>query len=184
MARESAAAVRAADTRSRAALYRALGRAHDFALAATEDAATYRRMLAEAGIREQARAPMTPVAKLVFGADYDKTRLTEFAAILSYARHRDVEEGGLPDLLTRTEGGIKALVAEERARRRPVVEPGPAADPLAGRATLGTLSLAAPVAEPGAPVLLVARTRQDGTIDVLGAVSDTGLTARVIARLR
>ena len=30
-------------------------------------------------MKAQARAPMTPIVKLVFGIDYDKARLTEFA---------------------------------------------------------------------------------------------------------
>ena len=41
-------------------------------------------------MKAQARAPMTPIVKLVFGADYDKTRLTEFAAALSYAEREAV----------------------------------------------------------------------------------------------
>jgi len=189
VAREYAAAVRAADTRSRAALYRALGRAHDFAVAAAADPAGFRRLLAETGIREQVRAPLTPVAKLVFGIDYDKTRLTEFAAVLTHARHLGVEEGGLGDLLAQAEGGIKAVVAAERARRRPAGERAPAVAPLAGREALATLSLperasSGPAAAPGEPVLLVARARADGGLDVLGTVSEPALTARVVARLR
>jgi hypothetical protein len=85
-ARESAAAARASDTRSRSALYRALSRAYDFARAAEEAPEDYRELLSDSGLTVQARAPMTPAVKLVFGADYDKTRLTEFAAVLSYAR--------------------------------------------------------------------------------------------------
>ncbi|WP_425228833.1 PAS domain-containing protein [Sphingomonas sp.] len=119
MARESAAAVRAADTRSRAALYRALGRAHDFALAADADGDTYLDLLAQSGIRVQARAPMTPMVKLVFGPDYDKTRLTEFAAVLDNARRNAVAPGALPQFLELHRGGIKAVVAAERAARRP-----------------------------------------------------------------
>src|SRR3546814_7454269 len=64
-------------TRTRAALYRALGRAHDFALAAAADGEGYAALLADAGIKPQARAPMTPIVKLVFGVDYDKTRSEE-----------------------------------------------------------------------------------------------------------
>ena len=43
----------------------------------------YAELLEESGIKAQARAPMTPIVKLVFGIDYDKARLTEFAAALS-----------------------------------------------------------------------------------------------------
>ena len=120
VARESAAAVRAADTRSRAALYRALGRAHDFGLAADGDRDGYQALLDTAGVKAQARAPMTAVAKLVFGVDYDKTRLTEFAAVLDHARRHAVDAGALPGFLELQRGGIKAVVAAERAARRPV----------------------------------------------------------------
>ena len=119
IARESAAAVRAADTRSRAALYRALGRAHDFAAAADRDSTAYARLLDHAGLKAQARAPMTPIVKLVFGADYDKTRVTEFAAVLDHARRHAVAPGALPQFLDLHRGGIKAVVAAERAARKP-----------------------------------------------------------------
>ena len=46
---------------------------------------------------------MTPVAKLVFGADYDKTRLTEFAAALSYGRRQAVPAGGFESFVERFE---------------------------------------------------------------------------------
>ena len=119
VARESAAAVRAADTRSRAALYRALGRAYDFSVAAADAPTDYAVLLAHAGIVAQARAPMTPVVKLVFGAEYDKTRLTEYAAVLQHATRNDVGSGGLPLFLDAFDGGIKAIVAAERAERKP-----------------------------------------------------------------
>ncbi|MGJ3629716.1 hypothetical protein AB5I41_28065 [Sphingomonas sp. MMS24-JH45] len=82
-ARASAAAARAADVRSHAALYRALGRAHDFALAADRLPEALAALLDHAAIKVQARSPLTAIAKLVFGTDHDKTRLTEIAAVLS-----------------------------------------------------------------------------------------------------
>ena len=54
-------------------------------------------MLDDAGLKAQARAPMTPVVKLVFGVHYDKTRLTEFAAALSWAKREGVAAGTLAD---------------------------------------------------------------------------------------
>lgn len=178
LARESAAAVRAADTRSRAALYRALGRAYDVALAAESDAAEYRRVLAETGIREQARAPMTPVIKLVFGSDYDKARVTEFAAALSYARRTDVPAGGLAGLLEASEGGVKALVRAERDARRPV--------PMTDRFDQATRSLrSAPAmarlnidAADAEFVLLIARANGSDGIDVVGRVSNAPALVR------
>jgi hypothetical protein len=180
MARESAAAVRAADTRSRSALYRALGRAHDFALAADADPQAYRRLLADAGIKEQARAPLTPVAKLVFGADYDKTRLTEFAAVLGHARDRGVLEGELPEYLSGFAGGIKAVVAEARAAR---AKPAPKRAPALGdRAALARVALPQTAAA-GHLVVLVARVAADGALDVVGQVDDQGVTARAVKAL-
>ena len=181
MARESAAAVRAADTRSRAALYRALGRAHDFALAAAADGAGYATLLRDAGLKAQARSPMTPVTKLVFGPDYDKTRLTEFAAVLDHARRHAVAHGALPQFLDLHRGGIKAVVAAERAERRPA----PAVDrwaqvaaELRARPVLAQVTL--PVAGDEEWVLLVAR-RSGETLDVVARV-EGGLVQQAMRR--
>ena len=57
----------------------------------------YAELLDDAGLKAQARAPMTPVVKLVFGVHYDKTRLTEFAAALSWARREGVAAGALAE---------------------------------------------------------------------------------------
>ena len=92
-ARETAAAVKLADGRTRLALYRALSLAYDFAIAAQQNPEDYAELLEESGVKAQARAPMTPIVKLVFGIDYDKARLTEFAAALSYAQRRDIGAG-------------------------------------------------------------------------------------------
>ena len=51
------------------------------------------KLIADAGLVVQERAPMTPVVKLVFGPDYDKTRLTEYAAVLSHAHRLELEQG-------------------------------------------------------------------------------------------
>jgi hypothetical protein len=179
MARESAAAVRAADTRSRSALYRALGRAHDFALAAERDRDAYRRLLDDAGVKEQARAPMTPVVKLVFGAEYDKTRLTEFATVLTQAGREGVRAGELPEYLGGLSGGIKAVVAAARAARKPAREEKPAAPTLADRPAIARLDLPQDAA-PGHLVLLVARVGADGGLDVVAQIDDAALTAKAV----
>ena len=70
-------------------------------------------------MKAQARAPMTPIVKLVFGIDYDKTRLTEFAAALSNAQRNAVPESGFLAFIESQPGGLKALVAAERQARRP-----------------------------------------------------------------
>jgi len=118
-ARECAEAARAAEGRSREALYRALARAYDFALAARQSPDDYAELLEDSGVKPQARSPMTPVVKLVFGIDYDKARLTEYAAALSYADRQQVEAGAFLAFLEGTSGGLKAMVAAERQARRP-----------------------------------------------------------------
>lgn len=118
-ARESADVCKAADGRSRVALYRALGMAYDFAIAAKRVPDDYAEILQDAGVKAQARAPMTPIVKLVFGAEYDKARLTEFAAALSYGERRQIAFGGFQAFVETQIGGLKRLVAEERDARRP-----------------------------------------------------------------
>jgi hypothetical protein len=118
-ARESADVCKQADGRSRVALYRALAMAYDFAVAAKRVPDDYSEILEDAGVKAQARAPMTPIVKLVFGVDYDKTRLTEFAAALSFAERCEVNFGDFQQFLENTEGGLKGLVAAERTARRP-----------------------------------------------------------------
>jgi hypothetical protein len=117
-ARASALRALANEDRTRQSLYAAIGRAWDFALAAEIAPADYARLVAEAGLIPQARAPLIPLVKLVFGADYDKTRLTEYATVLGHARRLGLGKGELADLLGRTQGGIKAIIARERAARR------------------------------------------------------------------
>jgi hypothetical protein len=180
-ARESAEAVKSADVRSRSALYRALGQAYDFAVAAEDDAETYAEILDDAGLKAQARAPMTPVAKLVFGADYDKSRLTEFAAALSWARRRDVAMGGFR-AFAEAEGGLKGLVQAERRARRPEPKPD------AGEAARETLRAAAPIAyadiDAGAEefVLLIARRDGEGRVAIVAALADQPLLDRAIRK--
>jgi hypothetical protein len=183
LARQTAAAASAANTRSRAALYRALGRAHDFALAANHDSQGYAELLTEAGVSAQARAPMTPVVKLVFGADYDKTRLTEFAAVLVHARRTGIAQGDLTGYLDQVDGGIKALVKAERALRRPGKPADRTADALASlgrRPTLASVTMPTHAA-PGDYVVLLARATDAGTLDIVASMDgDATLTERAI----
>ena len=117
-ARELARAADNTEDRSRSALYAAVSRAYDFSLAAHAAPQDYAELIEDAGLTVQDRAPMTPVVKLVFGHDYDKTRLTEYAAVLTHAHRLRLERGTLARLLTETEGGIKAIVKAERRLRR------------------------------------------------------------------
>jgi hypothetical protein len=117
-ARALARAADASEERSRGALYAAVSRAYDFSLAAAAAPEEYAELLAQSGLTVQQRAPMTPVVKLVFGPDYDKTRLTEYAAVLSHAHRLGLERGSLAGFLAQTEGGLKGVVKAERRLRR------------------------------------------------------------------
>ncbi|MEN7537331.1 hypothetical protein [Aurantiacibacter flavus] len=117
-AREQATQACDSEDRTRNALYDAVSRAWDFALAAAQAPAEFAEMLDDAGLTMQERAPMTPVVKLVFGADYDKTRLTEYAAVLAHAQRNAMPRGSLAPFLREAEGGLKGVVAMERRLRR------------------------------------------------------------------
>ena len=183
VARETAEAVRTADVRSRAALYRALGQAYDFALAAEAAPDDYAEILDDAGVKAQARAPMTPIVKLVFGAGHDKTRLTEYAAALAYARREAVEPGAFASCLERFAGGLKGIVQAERKARRP--EPRPDTTETARVALRRAEPLAYLAAAGGGDefVLLVARREADGRLAVVAPVeADQGLLDRAIRK--
>ncbi|PLK27027.1 hypothetical protein [Novosphingobium sp. TH158] len=117
-ARELAQAAQGSEDRSRQALYAAIGRAWDFALAAQEQPEDFRELLEDAGLTMQERAPFTPIVKLVFGADYDKTRLTEYASAMSHAQRQGIGRGGLAAFLSQAPGGLKGVVQAERRLRR------------------------------------------------------------------
>lgn len=117
-ARDLAMAARQSEDRSHSALYAAIGRAFDVSLAAETAPGEYAELLAENGLVAQERAPMTPVVKLVFGADHDKTRLTEYAAALGHARRIGLGQGELAGFLHKAEGGLKGVVRTERKLRR------------------------------------------------------------------
>ncbi|HZB69947.1 MAG TPA: hypothetical protein VE403_06250, partial [Sphingomicrobium sp.] len=182
VARETAEEVKSADHRSRAALYRALGRAYDFAIAAERDPDDYAELLEESGVKAQARAPMTPIVKLVFGIDYDKTRLTEFASALSYAQRQQVELGGFEKLLEKQSGGLKALVAAERQARRP--EPRTDTRAEAARERLRTAEPVSLQSLPGDEEFCLVLTRRgaDGTHQPVAVISDPALVDRAIRK--
>ncbi|MFM6933514.1 MAG: hypothetical protein ACKOUT_14880 [Novosphingobium sp.] len=124
-ARELAQAAQGSEDRSRNALYAAIGRAWDFALAAQKYPEDFTELLEDAGLTRQERAPYTPVVKLVFGADYDKTRLTEYASAMAHAQRCGIGQGALADYLAHASGGLKGVVqAERRLRREESGKPG------------------------------------------------------------
>jgi hypothetical protein len=182
-ARETAESVKAGEGRTRAALYEALSLAYDFAVAAEENPDDYAELLEESGVKAQARAPMTPIVKLVFGIDYDKARLTEFAAALSYAQRQCIQLGGFQDFIEKQHGGLKALVAAERAARRP--EPKEDTKGQLARARLRTarpISLAEVPADQEFAVVLT-RVGADGTHEPVAIVTDEALIERAIRRV-
>jgi hypothetical protein len=181
-ARESAEVCKQADGRSRAALYRALGMAYDFAVAARRVPEDFAEILEDAGVKAQARAPMTPIVKLVFGIDYDKTRLTEFASALSHAERCGVDFGGFQAFLESAEGGLKGLVAAERKARRP---DGPAEDKagIARKALRSARALAlADLPTNQEFALVVTRRNADGVHEVVALVNDEAMLDRAIRR--
>jgi hypothetical protein len=184
VAQQTAAAVLIADSRTRTTLYRALSRAHEFAAAADAEPAAYEALLEHAGITLQLRAPMTPIVKLVFGADYDKTRLTEYAAVLSHARRVGVATGKLNAFLEGYEGGIKGVVKAERAAKL-AAAPAAARDPLAAMEDMPVLAEVTLDTElaAGEYVVLLARVVDGGTLDVIAAIEgDPVLNHRVMQR--
>jgi hypothetical protein len=183
-ARETAEAVKHADGRSRAALYRALGLCYDFALVAEARPDEYAELLDDSGLKAQARAPMTPIVKLVFGADYDKTRLTEFAAALAHGRRRRLGLGTLGTFLEKHDGGLKGVVMAERRARRPAARP----DMIETARTAMRSAEACAVVDLGPVeeefVLLMARREADGSISVLAPVpADSALLDRAMRKM-
>ena len=181
-ARESADVCKAADGRSRVALYRALGMAYDFAIAAKRVPADYAEILDDAGVKAQARAPMTPIVKLIFGADYDKARLTEFAAALCYAERRQIAFGGFQTFVETQIGGLKRLVAEEREARRPVGKVDDQGD--TARATLRQVD---PIALADLPTneefaLVLTRRGANGLHQPVAVIADEAMLERAIRR--
>jgi hypothetical protein len=181
-ARETAESVKAGEGRTRAALYRALSLAYDFAVAAQQDPHEYAELLEESGVKAQVRAPMTPIVKLVFGIDYDKARLTEFAAALSFAQRQQVALGAFQDFIEKQPGGLKALVSAERQARRPEAK----ADSK-GEVARARLRSAPPISLADVPAgdefaVVITRRGSDGRHEPVAIVADEALVERAIRR--
>jgi hypothetical protein len=181
-ARETAEAVKAGEGRTRTALYHALSLAYDFAVAARENPADYAELLEESGLKAQERAPMTPIVKLVFGIDYDKARLTEFAAALSYAMRQSLPAGAFQDLIEAQAGGLKALVAAERQARRPQPTFDNKADAARARLRSAPAITLAQVPAQEEFALVVTRRGADGQHELVAVVDDEALIDRAIRR--
>ena len=187
-ARELAQTARSSEDRGRKALYQAVARAYDFSLEAAANSADFDELLAENGLTVQDRAPMTPIVKLVFGADYDKTRLTEYATVLGYAHRTGVARGALDKLLASAQGGLKGIVqAERRARKQadgnPAAAAGAVRTSLARKLRKLDVIAFGDLAEEGAEFALVMiRRLPSGALAVLGEVPENVALVEKAAR--
>ena len=186
-ARDLAHAAIGSEERSHRALYAAIGRAYDFALAAAREPEDFAEIIEDAGLKIQARSPLTPLVKLVFGTGYDKTRIAEFTLAIAYGQRLALPCGGLSEHLAALPGGLKALVQEERRLRRE--DAGRAHDNEAPayklRRTLRTLE-ARPLdsvrSQSSEFSIVVTRRLESGEIVVLGEVGDDEALLRRAAR--
>lgn len=185
-ARDMASRAQEADSRSHTALYEALSRGHDFALEATKDAEGFAALLHDANIAFTPKTPMTAVIRLVFGATYDKTRVAEYAAVLTYARQCEIGRGALATYIAHVDGGLKGMIKLARARKRgtlPVSRSSSvarASHKLRQADALATV----PVAASHDFVILVGRRgAEDGTVDVVAVLEEQdALLDRVLTR--
>jgi hypothetical protein len=190
-ARELARNADSTEDRSRSALYAAVSRAYDFSLAAQAAPEDYAELIAESGLTVQDRAPMTPVVKLVFGHDYDKTRLTEYAAVLTHAHRLELERGSLAGFLAEVEGGVKAVVKAERRLRREEQGKPPVEDAAAVREALAeqlraleAISLEELDGAGAEFALVLIRRDEIGCAEILAEVpEDIGLIERAARKL-
>ena len=176
-----------ADSKSRATLYRAVESAYAFYFECEADPEAYAELRTAAGIGLQVRAPFTPIVKLVFGVDYDKTRLSEYATALCYAHRNNRTAETVKSFIETHEGGIKGCVKAERAARRS--EKGArrddlevARDILRQTPAIGRI----PDANPGKAEFVVMLGRRagddDGTIDVLRVLDEKRSAVEAIVK--
>ena len=133
---------------------------------------------------------MTPVVKLVFGADYDKTRLTEYAAALTHAHRLELPRGTLGDFLREAEGGLKGVVKAERRLRKE--EAGKELEPVDAPRTAIARKLRAMAPQPFEALaaegsefaLVMIRRTEEGDVVMLGEVpEDLALVERAARKL-
>ena len=180
--RDNARSVGHVDSRSRDRLYAVLADALALYEAAQQDPDAYEKMLAEAGIRKQARAPLTPVIKLIFGPQYDKTLITEYATALIYAIDEGQTSTTVKEFIAGHDGGIKGCVRQARRARRAARGGhsgdalGRAVKKLRGATALGTTALDQGLPDKGEFVLLLGRTRPgegfDGLVDIVAVLDE------------
>ena len=131
-ARKLAAFYHFVEARSRNALYDAIGCAYDLSLVARRYPVECLQTLRKAEIEVSDRAPLVALMKLVFGKDYDKTRLSEFATVIAHCQRKELGRGSAAQYLAETSGGIRHIVAMERLLRQGeegVEAPAPRSEP-------------------------------------------------------
>lgn len=187
--RDRARSVGHVDSRSRHRLYEALADVLALYEAAEKDPEAFKKMLAEAGIRRQARAPLTPVIKLIFGSQYDKTRITEYATALLYAIGEGETSATVKDFIAGHEGGIKGCVRQARLARR-AARGGQTGDAyqralkkLRGAPALGSTPLDPALSESDEFVLLLGRNRAGGDdVEIVAVLEEKDASLEAILR--
>ena len=158
--------------------------AYDFAIAAQHNPDEYQELLEESGVKAQARAPMTPIVKLVFGIDYDKTRLTEFASALSFAQRQRIALGGFQKYIEAQPGGLKALVAAERQAKRPEPRPDTRLETAKEELRAATPVMLDQVEGNEEFALVITRRNASGGYEPVAMIDDPSLVERAIRRAR
>lgn len=108
----------ASHNRRRDSLYNILTVIYKFHDVCENSPKAYNELVAENDLKIQERAPFTPVLKICLGKDYDKTRLTEYAAALGIAKHMNIAVEDFHDFIKHFPGGIKGCAKEMRAIRK------------------------------------------------------------------
>ena len=106
---------RSTELRAQTALHRAIGLAYDVLLAT--DAGAVEAMRAGLATR-RTRLRIAATIRMIFGRDEAVRRRSDYAAALSYGLRTGIGAGGLRMLLERRDGGLRAIVADERQARR------------------------------------------------------------------
>lgn len=184
-ARDLAHEARDSEHRSHVALYRTISLVYDLALAGAAEPERFAQLIEQAGIVQQERSPMTAVVRLIFGPDYDRKRVSEYAAVLTHARRLCLAPGMLDSWLGGIAGGIKAVIAAERLERQPPLKVDRAKSArmkLRAAPAIATVDIGSPAEEEF--VLLVARRNADGGLHILSPVTgDDMLIDRALRRV-
>lgn len=181
--RDAALEAPRSERRTREAYYHALSRAYDVALAGEADKAGLDALLAEAGIVRNGRNPMSAVIRLLFGRDYDRHRVSQFAAVLTHARRLCLAPGMVEQWLSALPDGIRSVVAAERGERRPAlrVDRVQSARMMLGSAPARLTIDLGEVDDD--VVLLVARRESDGRLSIVTRpIGDKALVDRALKR--